>query len=72
MIGYNRGLIVIWDSKELQVDATFVCNQQLESLCWRRDGAQFSSSHSDGSYTVWDVEEMQPAKEATVPYGMYL
>ncbi|KAJ8037464.1 Lethal(2) giant larvae protein-like 2 [Holothuria leucospilota] len=69
LIGYNRGLIVIWDSKELQVDATFVCNQQLESLCWRRDGAMFSSSHSDGSYTLWDVENMTPAKDSTVPYA---
>ncbi|XP_071814997.1 LLGL scribble cell polarity complex component 2-like isoform X3 [Apostichopus japonicus] len=69
LIGYNRGLIVIWDSKELQVDATFVCNQQLESLCWRRDGAQFSSSHSDGSYTVWDIETMTATKDATVPYA---
>ncbi|XP_022084942.1 lethal(2) giant larvae protein homolog 1-like isoform X4 [Acanthaster planci] len=70
LIGYNRGLIVVWHPKELTAEQTFVSNQQLESLCWHRDGLRFTSAHNDGSYCVWNAQESsQPEKEPVIPYG---
>lgn len=48
LIGYNRGLVVLWDRAEAKSLKTFVSNQQLESLCWRNSD-QFVSSHIDGN-----------------------
>ncbi|XP_038069031.1 LLGL scribble cell polarity complex component 2-like isoform X3 [Patiria miniata] len=70
LIGYNRGLIVVWHPKELTAEKTFVSNQQLESLCWHRDGLRFTSAHNDGSHCVWNVSESsQPEKEPVITYG---
>lgn len=38
LIGYNRGLVVLWDRDTAAPTHTFVSNQQLESLCWNDDG----------------------------------
>lgn len=48
LIGYNRGLIVLWNRTENIADKTFVSSQQLEALCWNDDGETFTSSHNDG------------------------
>uniref|UniRef100_A0A1B6CIZ4 Uncharacterized protein n=1 Tax=Clastoptera arizonana TaxID=38151 RepID=A0A1B6CIZ4_9HEMI len=71
LIGYNRGLIVLWDRKSQKAHQTFVSNQQLESLSWHNSGEQFLSSHNDGSYTTWDVGSSEPKGEPTTPYGPF-
>ncbi|XP_013199710.1 lethal(2) giant larvae protein homolog 1 isoform X2 [Amyelois transitella] len=74
LIGYNRGLIVLWDRAASNPVDTFVSNQQLESLCWNDDGEHFTSSHNDGSYVSWAVGEAtgeRPLKEPMSPYGPY-
>lgn len=38
LIGYNRGLVVLWDRIAAAPTHTFVSNQQLESLCWNDEG----------------------------------
>lgn len=48
LIGYNRGLIVLWNRAENTAVKTFINNQQLESLCWNDSGKSFTSSHNDG------------------------
>ena len=40
LIGYTRGLIVLWDTKTEAALQTYVASQQLESLAWRNDGSQ--------------------------------
>ncbi|XP_041473429.1 LLGL scribble cell polarity complex component 2-like isoform X4 [Lytechinus variegatus] len=71
LIGYNRGLMIIWFQSELMLEASFV-GHQIESLCWHRDGTHFTSSHNDGSYQVWKVSgASSPAKEPLVPYGPF-
>lgn len=72
LIGYNRGLIVMWDNKANDVDHTYNAIQQLESLAWRRDGNEFISAHTDGSYVVWSASDSSAPKEAsTTPYGPF-
>ncbi|XP_052070138.1 lethal(2) giant larvae protein homolog 1-like isoform X2 [Mytilus californianus] len=72
LIGYNRGLIVLWDNKTSNTDQTYNSTQQLESLCWHRNGEEFMSAHIDGSYIVWNASDSTTPKEsALTPYGPF-
>ncbi|NXH15920.1 L2GL2 protein, partial [Bucco capensis] len=74
LIGYSRGLIVLWDLQNYKVTHHFLGTQQLENLYWQRDGSKFISCHYDGSYTQWPVssDNRQPEPlENLVPYGPF-
>ncbi|XP_049632778.1 lethal(2) giant larvae protein homolog 1 isoform X2 [Suncus etruscus] len=74
LIGYSRGLLVIWNQAAQCADRIFLGNQQLESLCWERSGDTLVSSHSDGSYAVWSADSSSPVMQptvATMPYGPF-
>nr|XP_006817104.1 PREDICTED: lethal(2) giant larvae protein homolog 1-like isoform X3 [Saccoglossus kowalevskii] len=72
LIGYNRGLIVLWDNKTCNADQTYVGSQQLESLSWHRNGIQFMTAHNDGSYAIWNVNDpTKPEKDPTITYGPF-
>ncbi|XP_059572676.1 lethal(2) giant larvae protein homolog 1 isoform X3 [Alligator mississippiensis] len=75
LIGYSRGLVVVWDEIARKVDHLFLGNQQLESLTWERSGKTVVSSHSDGGYMVWSLNSssqktLQPLL-STIPYGPF-
>ncbi|XP_024900141.1 lethal(2) giant larvae protein homolog 1 isoform X2 [Pteropus alecto] len=74
LIGYSRGLLVIWNQAAQCVDRVFLGNQ-LESLCWERSGSTLVSSHSDGSYAIWSANtSSSPVTQpmvATTPYGPF-
>uniref|UniRef100_A0A665WSJ3 Lethal giant larvae homologue 2 domain-containing protein n=1 Tax=Echeneis naucrates TaxID=173247 RepID=A0A665WSJ3_ECHNA len=72
LIGYSRGLVVLWDLSTRYADQLFLGKQQLESLVWERTGNLFVSSHNDGGYSVWPVTSSntynhQPVT-STIPY----
>ncbi|XP_048346546.1 LLGL scribble cell polarity complex component 2 isoform X1 [Sphaerodactylus townsendi] len=74
LIGYNRGLIVLWDLKSNKAMHHFLGNQQLENLFWQKNGHQIVSCHSDGSYIQWPVssDDRQPEPlESKMPYGPF-
>lgn len=71
LIGYARGLIVMWDKEANSAVQTFVANQQLEGLSWRNDGTQFVSVHNDGSYIIWSTASSEPMEPPNTPYGPY-
>lgn len=71
LIGYNKGLIVLWDIKASNSDQTYNSTQQLESLCWYRNGEEFMSAHADGSYIVWSTSSTEPKENALTPYGPF-
>ncbi|ERE67711.1 putative lethal(2) giant larvae protein [Cricetulus griseus] len=75
LIGYSRGLLVIWSQATQRVDHIFLGNQQLESLCWGRGGSTVISSHSDGSYAIWSTDTGSPPTlqptVVTTPYGPF-
>uniref|UniRef100_A0A8C5HVR6 LLGL scribble cell polarity complex component 2 n=1 Tax=Gouania willdenowi TaxID=441366 RepID=A0A8C5HVR6_GOUWI len=65
VLGYGRGLMVIWDLEK---------QCQLESVWWTEDGEYIISSHSDGSYCRWMVggEDMNDDEEKSdIPYGHF-
>lgn len=70
LIGFTRGLVVLWDKSEQTALKHFVSQQQLESLSWIRD-TQFVSSHNDGSFIVWDSVSGSQEEPPNTPYGPY-
>ncbi|KAL1494212.1 hypothetical protein ABEB36_009844 [Hypothenemus hampei] len=71
LIGYNRGLMVLWNRQENTAIQTFISNQQLENLCWK-DQQHFITSHNDGSYMEWDISQSdKPCGEPITTYGPY-
>uniref|UniRef100_A0A3Q3VIW6 Lethal giant larvae homologue 2 domain-containing protein n=1 Tax=Mola mola TaxID=94237 RepID=A0A3Q3VIW6_MOLML len=75
LIGYSRGLVVLWELSTRQTEQLFLGKQQLESLVWERSGNLFVSSHNDGGYSVWAVTNgnicnYQPTS-STIPYGPF-
>ncbi|XP_046663289.1 lethal(2) giant larvae protein isoform X3 [Homalodisca vitripennis] len=71
LIGYNRGLMVLWNRNSSTAVQTYVWSQQLESVCWNAGGLSFMSAHNDGSHTTWDVTSGEPRGEPTTPYGPF-
>ncbi|RUS90798.1 hypothetical protein EGW08_001417 [Elysia chlorotica] len=72
LIGFNRGLIVLWNTKDGAAEATFNATQQLEYLTWSRNGEEFISAHNDGSYITWEAKNSaEPKEQALTPYGPF-
>ncbi|XP_028912908.1 LLGL scribble cell polarity complex component 2 isoform X2 [Ornithorhynchus anatinus] len=74
LIGYSRGLMVVWDLAENRPIQHFL-GSQLESVCWQRDGRLIVSCHSDGSYSLWPLSSADGPSpeplESRVPYGPF-
>ncbi|XP_053197208.1 LLGL scribble cell polarity complex component 2 isoform X3 [Scomber japonicus] len=73
VIGYGRGLMVIWDLENQRAIQHIPATQQLESVWWTEDGAYILSSHSDGSYCRWMVggEDVEEEEKSDIPYGHF-
>jgi lethal(2) giant larvae protein len=65
--------MVVWDRENNRAQDTLISNQQLESVCWHKSGNEFTSSHNDGSYVVWDLSLTKDKKvnEPNSVYGPY-
>ncbi|KAM6951024.1 LLGL scribble cell polarity complex component 2 [Aplochiton taeniatus] len=76
VVGYGRGLMVVWDLDKQCAVKHIPATQQLESVWWTEDGAHILSSHSDGSYCRWALaggeEEAESEEEKPdTPYGHF-
>ena len=73
LIGYNRGQLVLWNLATGQIDKFYSSGQQIESVCWSStDGDEFISSHNDGSYIVWSINDsVTPSQQAKITYGPF-
>ncbi|XP_037056589.1 LLGL scribble cell polarity complex component 2 isoform X5 [Peromyscus leucopus] len=74
LIGYSRGLVVIWDLRGSRVLHHFLSSQQLENVSWQRDGCLIVTCHSDGSHCQWpvssDIQNPDPLR-SSIPYGPF-
>uniref|UniRef100_A0A8C5BH49 LLGL scribble cell polarity complex component 2 n=1 Tax=Gadus morhua TaxID=8049 RepID=A0A8C5BH49_GADMO len=74
VIGYGRGLMVVWDLEKHQAVQHIPATQQLESTWWTEDGGHILSSHSDGSYCRWTVggqSSKDEEEKSDIPYGHF-
>ena len=59
LIAYQRGLWIIFDFIKNQIDQINQTSQQLESAVFYQAGECVATSHSDGSFILWDLESSQ-------------
>ena len=76
LIGYKKGLMVLWDHQSCDLKQSFCSMQGLESLHFDHSGEKFVSSHADGSLTVWNLREDAEHKcespcESPCPFGPF-
>ncbi|XP_046855432.1 lethal(2) giant larvae protein homolog 1-like isoform X2 [Xenia sp. Carnegie-2017] len=76
LIGYKKGLMVLWNHQSGDLKESFCSMQGLESLYFHHSGEKFVSSHADGSLTVWNLREDAEAKcespcESPCPFGPF-
>ncbi|XP_056285013.1 LLGL scribble cell polarity complex component 2 isoform X2 [Pseudoliparis swirei] len=73
VIGYGRGLMVIWNLEKQKAVQHIPATQQLESMWWTEDGGHLLSSHSDGSYCRWMAggEDVNEEEKSDIPYGHF-
>ncbi|XP_037082478.1 syntaxin-binding protein 5-like [Pollicipes pollicipes] len=66
LIGFETGLLVLWDLRTKAADVRWQAAEPLRSLSWMGDGKQFVSSHTDGSLHTWHVKT--PLRPASVVF----
>lgn len=72
LIGYKKGLIVLWNHESCNVQHTFPNSIDLESISWNKDGSKFISSHADGSQSIWSVGGSAiTTEETSTPFGPF-
>ena len=71
LIGFENGLIVMWDLKSKNTECKFAVPEGLHSLSWHSDGRFFISSHTDGSLITWDVKNPNKPHSVEYPHGLF-
>lgn len=72
LIGYQRGLIALWNNSSLSAESFYAASQQLESLSWQPSGDAFVTSHNDGSIINWKLsDKITPSEQPRIPYGPF-
>jgi syntaxin-binding protein 5 len=71
LIGYESGLVVLWDLKTRTADCRFQGNEPLRSVAWLSDGKQLVTAHADGSVVTWSSRPSpKPVPISTIyPHG---
>ena len=72
LIGYQRGVVALWNNSSLSAESFYPASQQLESLSWLPSGERFVTSHNDGSIINWKVSDsLTPSEQPRIPYGPF-
>jgi len=71
LIGYQRGLFVIFDFNKNTIDQIRTTTQPLESACFYQSGECAATSHSDGSLLLWDLSDTHSTPATNSVYGPY-
>ena len=54
-MGFESGLLALWDLRTKTTEARFVSTEPLRSASWLSDGKQLVSAHTDGSLCTWNT-----------------
>ena len=70
-MGFESGLVVLWDLRTKVADSRFIASEPLRSVSWLSDGKQLISAHNDGSLYTWNSRAgPRPAPVSiTYPHG---
>lgn len=74
LIGYKKGIIVLWNQDKIKAEGTFVSSQDVESVSWNPNCRQFISAHEHGSLSVWNIPDNEDAdvvQETSTPFGPF-
>ena len=71
LIGYRKGLTVLWNHESCSVEETFLVTQELQGISWYPEGNKFVGAHADGSLNFWSVGEAEMNLESTTPFGPF-
>ncbi|XP_035270134.1 syntaxin-binding protein 5-like isoform X1 [Anguilla anguilla] len=69
MIGFECGMVVLWDLKSKKADYRYSYEEAIHSLAWHHEGKQFFCSHSDGTLTMWNVRSPTRPAQIITPHG---
>lgn len=64
LIGFENGVLALWDLVNKNADYRYNCNQPVHSIAWHYEGKQFVCSHADGTLTIWNMKS--PANPANI------
>lgn len=58
LIGFDSGLIVLWNLKIRRAESHYYgISETMSSISWFYDGKQFMSAHNNGSLIVWSSKQ---------------
>lgn len=60
LIGYECGLIVLWDMRAKCAELRWQFHEPLRSAAWHFEGKHFVTSHTDGSLCTWPLRSTGP------------
>ncbi|XP_063707454.1 syntaxin-binding protein 5 isoform X2 [Culicoides brevitarsis] len=60
LIGYECGLIVLWDMRAKSAELRWQFHEPLRSAAWHFEGKHFVTSHTDGSLCTWPLRSTGP------------
>uniref|UniRef100_A0A8C5WI82 Syntaxin-binding protein 5-like n=1 Tax=Leptobrachium leishanense TaxID=445787 RepID=A0A8C5WI82_9ANUR len=69
LIGYESGIVVLWDLKSKKADYRYTYDEAIHSVAWHHEGKLFICSHSDGTLTIWNVRSPTKPIQTIVPHG---
>ena len=66
LIGFDTGLICLWDVAAKKGEQRYYYNQRLYSIAWHMEGRQFVCSYGDGSLVTWNVKPVNSKPHSIV------
>ncbi|ESO08549.1 hypothetical protein HELRODRAFT_169422 [Helobdella robusta] len=72
MFGYAEGVMIMWNSEDKRSEKCFGTNQPLQYASFNRSGSDIITSHLDGSYMNWNLDDiLKHIDNPTTPYGPF-
>eukprot|EP00111_Clytia_hemisphaerica_P008566 TCONS_00025019-protein len=74
LIGYKKGIIVLWNQSKIKAEGPFVAQPEVESVYWHKSCERFISAHENGSLSVWKVPQHETGnieQQSSTPFGPF-
>ncbi|CAN0151103.1 unnamed protein product [Lampetra fluviatilis] len=68
LVGYETGIIVLWDIKSRKPHYRYDCDQDLHSMAWQSNGEQVVCGLEDGTVGTWSLRNPRKLGCLTMPH----